>query len=102
MGEEIDSILAAKKELVERVRLRRKERGLSQAAMAKLSGVSFGSVKRFERTGEISLSSLLKIAKVVGCVTDFKRLFQGGTMSSVLKMRQAMLEQPQAISVTWN
>ena len=65
----------AKKELAVRVRERRKERGLSQEALAKTSTVSFGSVKRFERIGEISLDSLLKIAQALGCTEDFKRLF---------------------------
>ena len=39
----------------------RKTRGISQEVLANMSGVSFGSIKRFERTGEISLYSLLKI-----------------------------------------
>ena len=46
--------------LVERVRARRKEQGLSQKQLAARSGVSYASVRRFETEGEISLSSLLR------------------------------------------
>ena len=69
------NILAIKKELSARVRSRRKEGKLSQSALAVKSGVSLGSVKRFERTGEISLSALLRIAVVLGYENDFERLF---------------------------
>jgi transcriptional regulator with XRE-family HTH domain len=64
------------KVLAERARLRRKERKLSQQTLAKLSGVSFGSIKRFERLGEISLKSLLRIALVMGQEDIFDRLFR--------------------------
>lgn len=61
--------------LKERIRLRRKEWHYSQAELAKKSGVSFGSIKRFERFNEISLSSLLKIAMTLDCLSDFAALF---------------------------
>jgi hypothetical protein len=44
--------------------------------MAARSGVSLGSIKRFEGTGEISLTSLLRIAAVLRYETDFDRLFE--------------------------
>ena len=43
----------------------RKQRKLSQKALAEKAGLSYGSMKRFEQTGEISLESLLKIAIVL-------------------------------------
>ena len=72
----MDTILTIKRELVDRVRSRRKEQRISQQRLAEQSGVSFGSVKRFERFGEISLSSLLRIAQVLQCEADFAGLFQ--------------------------
>lgn len=45
-----------------RVRAIRKRRSISQEYLSELSGVSFGSIKRFENTGKISLLSLTKIA----------------------------------------
>ncbi len=61
--------------LTTRVRARRKELKLSQQALARKSGVSYGSIRRFERTGEISLTSLLQIARVIDCLSDFEQLF---------------------------
>ena len=42
---------------------------------AEISGVSLGSLKRFENTGEISLVSLLKLAIVLDCAEEFEQLF---------------------------
>jgi transcriptional regulator with XRE-family HTH domain len=69
------NMLSINQELASRVRARRREGKLSQALLASKSGVSLGSIKRFELTGEISLSSLLRIAFVLGFEDDFKQLF---------------------------
>jgi transcriptional regulator with XRE-family HTH domain len=68
-------MLSIKQKLAGRVRARRKEGKFSQTALAKRSGVSLGSIKRFELSGEISLSSLLRIAFVLGFEDDFEQLF---------------------------
>ena len=47
------------------VRKRRKGQKLSMQDLSDKSGVSYGSIKRFESIGEISLTSLLKIAVVL-------------------------------------
>lgn len=61
-AEEMDQALA------KRVRAIRKRRSISQEYLSELSGVSFGSIKRFENTGKIpSLLSLTKIAVALGC-----------------------------------
>lgn len=44
------------KGIVDRVKLRRKELKLTQKELAKRSGVSYGSIRRFENSGEISLT----------------------------------------------
>jgi len=53
---------------------RRLEIGYTQEALAKRSGVSFGSLKRFESTGQISLESLLKIAIILETLDEFENL----------------------------
>lgn len=58
--------------LIEKIKVLRKQEGLSQVELATRSGVSLGSIKRFERTGEISLSSLLQIVYVLDRLEDFK------------------------------
>lgn len=56
-------------------RAQRKARKLSMEKFAEISGVSLGSLKRFEDTGEISLVSLLKLAIVLDCAEEFEQLF---------------------------
>lgn len=63
------------KQIAEQMQKRRKEKKLTQVQMSKRADVSLGSLKRFERTGEISLSSLIKIAFALGCEDDFDHLF---------------------------
>ena len=70
------NILDIRQGLAKRVRARRREAKISQSELAKRSGVSLGSVKRFEGLGEISLASLLRIAAVLGYETDFEKLFE--------------------------
>ena len=54
----------------------RKNKKLSQSELADKSGVSLGSIKRFERTGQISLESLLKLAHLFDRLTDFDEVFK--------------------------
>ena len=61
--------------IANRVRARRLELNLTQAALAKRSGVSLGSLQRFENQAEISLKSLLKLAVALNASAEFKQLF---------------------------
>lgn len=70
------NILDIKQNLAQRVRTRRREAKISQTDLAERSGVSLGSIRRFEGKGEISLSSLLRIAVVLGYELDFEKLFE--------------------------
>ncbi len=63
------------REIADRVRARRRENKWSQEELSRRSNVSLGSLKRFESTGEISLTSLIKISIVLGCEDDFDQLF---------------------------
>ena len=62
-------------EIAQRLKTRRKEAKLTQEGLSSKSGVSYGSIKRFESKGEISLSSLIKIAIALGYEKDFDELF---------------------------
>lgn len=62
-------------ELVKRFKERRKELNWTQEELSKRSKISYGSIKRFEQTGEISFVSLLKIAEAMNCLNDFDELF---------------------------
>lgn len=62
--------------IVENEKRYRKALKISQKQLAIKSGVSYASIRRFENTGEISLTSLLKIARALDCLDDFKDLFK--------------------------
>lgn len=57
--------------LAERHRALRKQLKMSQSEMAERSGVSLGSLKRFENQGKISLESFLKLAHLLGRLEEF-------------------------------
>jgi len=64
-------------ELKAKFRERRKSLGYTQNELATCSGVSLGSLKRFERSGQIALESLLKLALVLECLGDFSVVCEG-------------------------
>ena len=67
-AEELDQKLAR------RVRNIRKRRSISQEKLAQMSGVSYGSIKRFEASGQISLISLTKIAMALE-IAELRTIF---------------------------
>lgn len=64
------------RELAERSAALRKQRGYSQAELARRSGVSLGSLRRFEQTGQISLENLLLITQLLDRLTDFDKVLK--------------------------
>lgn len=67
-AEELDQKLAR------RVRNIRKRRSISQEKLAQMSGVSYGSIKRFEASGQISLISLTKIAMALEIADELRTI----------------------------
>lgn len=59
-----------------RIRGIRKRRKISQKRLSEKSGVSLGSVKRFEQSGDISLISLTKIAIALEIEDELEHLFE--------------------------
>lgn len=82
----MDNILSVKDGVAGRFRNARRTAKISQMTMAERSGVSLGSIKRFERTGEISLSSLIKLAMVLGYEEDFNDLFRRKNYQSIFEV----------------
>lgn len=69
--------------IVKRVKRKRKQMRLSQKQLSQKSGVTYSSIRRFETTGEISLSSLLKMAHALDSLKDFENLFKGQTITNL-------------------
>jgi transcriptional regulator with XRE-family HTH domain len=61
-----------------RVRDLRLAKNLTQEALAKRSGVSLGSLKRFESSYEISLKHLLQLALALDALDGFHNLLRPG------------------------
>ena len=57
-----------------RFKARRLAKNLTQRELAARSGVTWSSLKRFEREGLIALDSLLNLALVLDCLEDFDKL----------------------------
>lgn len=76
-------------EVASRVKTRRKERKFTQAQLAKKAGMSLGSYKRFEQTGQISFQSLVSLAIALDCEDVFDVLFAQKQYSSIEEVLSA-------------
>ena len=79
-------------DLKDKFKQRRLSLNLTQEGLSNKSGVSLGSIKRFESSGEISFESLLKVALVLNCLDDFKNIAnekdeQYESMEDLLKIK---------------
>ena len=61
----------------------RKRRKITQKALSAKSGVSLGSIKRFEQSGEISLQSLTKLAIALEVEGELDTLFDSVPFQSI-------------------
>lgn len=75
-----------RRELAARARELRLAKGWKQMTLAERSGVSLASLRRFERTGKVSLDNLLKIAFVLHRLDDFDAVLQKPRASSLAEL----------------
>ena len=75
--------------LSQRLRAIRRRRKISQVSLSEKSGVSLGSLKRFEQTGEISLLSLIKLATALGLEDQLDELFTDAAFLSIEEVMNA-------------
>ena len=71
------------KELVGKIKQHRKKLKVSQTQLATKSGVSLGSIKRFESKYEISLNSFIKILIALNLEHDLENLFLQKNYNSI-------------------
>ncbi len=75
------------KNLAQRIKKIRKRRKISQKELSERCNVSYGSLKRFEQTGNISLNSLTKIAMELGLSSEIINLFTQVPYNSLEEVR---------------
>ncbi len=75
--------VAIRIKIAEKIKKKRLSLGLGQQTLAKKSGVSLGSLKRFENKYEISLKHLLQLAMVLGALDEFNNLFPEKEFNSI-------------------
>ena len=73
--------------IAQRAQEARLSQNLSRKTLSKMSGVAESSIKRFEMSGEISIISLLKIAKALGHINQFEETF---TQQGVISIEQVI------------
>jgi len=61
--------------VAKRIKEVRKRRKLSQLELSEKSSVSYGTIKRFERSGKISFEALFKVAIALGVDNELDSLF---------------------------
>jgi len=89
------------RDLAIRARDRRLDLNWTQVGLQQRSGVSLGSIMLFERTGKISLESLVKISIALGYSVDFQSLFEARestktpSIDELLNAARGLNESPQ-------
>ncbi|MBE6142269.1 MAG: helix-turn-helix transcriptional regulator [Erysipelotrichaceae bacterium] len=63
-------------EIAKRFCIIRKDKRISRKKLSELSGVPYSTIRRFEETGNISLSSLTKLAIALRLYDDLDNLFK--------------------------
>ena len=70
-----------------RVKNIRKNKGISQFELAQRSGVSLGSIKRFEQSGKISMESFLMLLHILGRLEEMDSiLMEGENLAEIEKL----------------
>ena len=77
-----------------RMKTRRLYLNITQKELAHQSGVSLGSVKRFETKHLIALQSLIKIAVVLDASEEFHHLFPQHQFKSIAEVLKVAERQP--------
>ncbi len=74
--------------LADRVRAARLTLGWKQATLAERSGVTLASLRRFERTGKVSLESLLRLCHALGRIDEFEQLLRPPAVRSLDELEE--------------
>lgn len=73
-----------------RFRALRLERGLKQETVADRAGVTMASLRRFERTGEVSLKHLARLLLVVGRLEELTKMLAPAEAGSIAQLESRL------------
>ena len=62
-------------DIAKREKALRKKRGFTQSQLSSRSGVTLGTLRRFEQTGQISFESLIRLCRALDCESQLDSLF---------------------------
>lgn len=74
--------------LAARMKQLRLARDWRRETLAERAGISAGTVKRFESSGQIGLDNLLKLALALGCLDQFEPVFAPPVARSLAELEQ--------------
>ena len=78
----------------QRAKALRLEQNITQQELADKVGIAVGTVKRFEKSGEIQFNHLLRIALVLGGLEDFSSIFAADDVpASLYEFKAAKVRQ---------
>ena len=78
----------------QRAKALRLEQNITQQELAGKAGIAVGTVKRFEKTGEVQFNHLLRIALVLGRLDDFSNIFAADDVpASLYEFKAAKVRQ---------
>lgn len=83
-----------REQIAQQAKACRLELNLTQEGLARRSGVSLGTLKRFEHTGHISLESLLKLAVSLSQLEPFELVFKSPLKQDNLSLDDILQDKP--------
>ena len=76
------------KSLADRAKALRLTKGWTRGTLAQRAGVSAASLKRFETTGKASLELVLKVARALARLEEFRKLLQPPEARSIEELER--------------
>lgn len=71
------------KRLAYKIKKIRKQKKITQRELSGRSNVSYATLRKFEKTGQISLESLIKLTMELGVVNEINELFENPVYNSI-------------------
>ncbi len=82
------------KRLADRLKGIRKRKKITQQQLAGRSNVSYATLRKYEKTGQISLESFIKLCMELGVIQEINQLFTEPVYGSIEEVVNAKRENP--------